>query len=75
MNSIPPSSDERLFLVSQADIDKIDALTSALNLAITEILENRPIRDHRANNTRSQTAYDEQVSEILYRLPTEVSKY
>ena len=65
MSKITTESDEQFFLVSQTDIDKIDALTSALNLAITEILEGRPIRDHRRG--QAQARYDDQVGEVIYR--------
>jgi len=56
-----------LYLVTQADIDKIDALIGVLNLAITEILEARPVRGPRAGGTAAQVEYDEQIAKILYR--------
>jgi hypothetical protein len=65
--STQSSSEERYFLVSQGAIDKIDALVGALNLAITEILEARPVRDYRAENVEFQQAYDEQVGDVIYR--------
>lgn len=52
----PP--EERFFLITQADVDKIDALIGALNLALGEILENRPVRDHRAEHMTAQREYD-----------------
>lgn len=61
----PPQ--ERLFLVSQSDIDKIDSLVGALNLAITEILEGRPVRDPCPERGAAQADYDEQVGEVIFR--------
>ena len=67
MSSKPRKTEETLFLVSQADIDKIDSLTSALNLAISEILEGRPVQDHRYRRIKAQAEYDDQVGEVIYR--------
>ena len=51
---------ERVFLVTQAEIDKIDALVSALNLA-------RAVRGPRADSSTAQGDYDKQIAEIIYR--------
>ena len=66
MKNLFTPSEARFFLVSQADLDKIDALTGALNLAITEILEGRPVRDHREERMDAQLAYDELTNQYLY---------
>jgi len=63
------SADESYFLISQEDVYKIDNLIGALNLAITEILESRPIHDHRTDRTVLQQQYDELVTPYLYPEP------
>lgn len=58
---------ERYYLVHQSEIDKIDALVGALNLAITEILERRPVRREPFRPTPAQTAYDDEIGKVIYR--------
>lgn len=58
---------EQYYLVHQCEIDKIDALVGALNLAITEILEWRPVRKDPWRATPLQKAYDREVGEIIHR--------
>lgn len=58
---------ERYYLVHQSEIDKIDALIGALNLAITEILEWRPVRREPFRPTPAQTTYDDEIGKITYR--------
>jgi len=58
---------ESFFLVSQAEIDKIDALISALGFAVSEVLESRPVRDKREASTWAQEEYDRQVGHVIYR--------
>jgi hypothetical protein len=53
------------FLVSQEDLYKIDCLIGCLNLAITEILERRPVRDHSRDPTPAQEEYDAQVANLI----------
>lgn len=50
------------FLVSQEDLYKIDCLIGSLNLAVTEILERRPIRDHSLDPTPAQDEYDAYIA-------------
>jgi hypothetical protein len=70
MWSRPPTASEgatvsdRYFLVSQDDIDRIDALVGALNLAINEILEAHPIIDRERMD--AQREYDAKVAEVVY---------
>jgi hypothetical protein len=59
--------EKELFLISQEEIDRVDHLVGALNLAITEILEGQPIRDRRGTQTPAQSDYEDAVSEVLYR--------
>lgn len=58
---------EQYYLVHQCEIDKIDSLVGALNLAITEILEWRPVRKDAWRTTPAQNAYDREVGDVLYR--------
>lgn len=58
---------ETYYLISQTEIDKIDSLIGALNLAISEILEGRPIMDRRAERTCAQADFDEQVGPNLHQ--------
>jgi len=58
---------ERYYLVHQSEIDKIDALVGALNLAITEILEWRPVRREPFRSTPAQTTYDDEIGKVIYR--------
>lgn len=58
---------ERNYLVHRSEIDKIDALVSALNLAITEILEWRPVKSDPMRTTPAQNAYDKEIADIIYR--------
>jgi hypothetical protein len=57
---------EDYFLVSQEDIYKIDCLIGALNLAVTEILERRPVKEKRWAPMPAQNDYDDQISKIIY---------
>jgi uncharacterized membrane protein (DUF485 family) len=54
------------YLVSQRDIDKISALISALDLAVIEILESRPVRT-KVYREKAQKNYDQLANEIIYR--------
>ena len=62
-----PKKEEDLFLISQAAVDKIDSLIGTLNLAVSEILEARPVRDHRPYFTGHQERYDEEIGEVIYK--------
>lgn len=57
---------ESYFLVSQGQIDKIDSLIGALNLAVSEILESCPVRDQRAERMEAQLDYDERIGDVIY---------
>jgi hypothetical protein len=57
---------ENYFLVSQEDLYKIDCLIGALNLAVTEILERRPVKEKRWAPMPAQNDYDDQISKIIY---------
>jgi len=59
-------AEESYFLISQADVEKIDSLVGALNLAISEILESRPVEDNRAERKERQRKYDSEVSDVIY---------
>ena len=54
------------FLVSQRAIYKIDALISALDLAIIEILESHPVRT-KIYREKAQKNYDQLTNDIIYR--------
>lgn len=58
---------EKYYLVHQSEIDKIDALIGALNLAVSEILELRPVKSDLWRATPAQDDYDDQVGKIIYR--------
>ena len=64
--AIPILETENYFLVSQDDIYKIDCLIGALNLAVTEILERRPVKEKRFGAMPAQNDYDDQISKIIY---------
>jgi hypothetical protein len=64
MNNGSPKKD--LFLVTEDDLFKIDCMLSALNLAITEILERRPVREKLWEATPAQDDFNHQLSEYLY---------
>jgi hypothetical protein len=67
MNQRQPKLDlERYFLVSQEQIYKIDCMVGALNLAITEILERRPVKYDVWQATPAQNKFDRQVGDIIY---------
>ena len=53
------------FLISQKDLYKIDSLIGCLNLAITEILERRPVRDHSSEPTPAQDEYDAHIESLI----------
>lgn len=57
---------ETYFLVSQQDLYKIDGMIGALNLAITEIMESRPVKDRRWETTPAQWDYDERINAIIH---------
>ena len=57
---------ENYFLVSQDDIYKIDCLIGALNLAVGEILEKRPVREKRYSHMPHQNAYDDMIRKTIY---------
>ena len=57
----------KYYLVSEDDIYKIDCLIGALNLAVTEILEWRPVKHDLWRTTPAQSAYDEEVGQVIYR--------
>ena len=57
---------ESYFLVSQEAIERIDTLVSALGLAISEILQSRPVRDDGDERTELQQRYDELIMPHLY---------
>lgn len=57
---------ETYFLVSQEDLYKIDSMLNALNLAIKEILERRPIQERRWEQTPAQWDFDERVNSVIY---------
>ena len=56
---------ETYFLVSQEDIYKIDSLIGALNFAIAEILEMRPVKSKSFETTPRLWEYDEQINAII----------
>jgi len=56
---------ENYFLVSQDDLYKIDGMIGALNLAITEILERRPVKEKRWEGTPAQWDYDERINAVI----------
>jgi hypothetical protein len=58
---------EQYYLVHQSEIDKIDSMVGSLNLAITEILEWRPVRKDPWRTTPLQNAYDREVKDVIYR--------
>lgn len=58
---------EKYYLVHQSEIDKIDSLVGALNLAITEILEWRPVRNDPWRHTPAQNTYDREVGDVIHR--------
>jgi hypothetical protein len=60
---------EKYFLVSQAQTYKIDCMVGALNLAITEILERRPVKYDLWQTTPAQNEFDRQVGDIIYDDP------
>ena len=60
-------AEKSFFLFSQADIDKIDALISALALAVGEILEGCPVRDRREASRHAQAEYDREIGAVIYR--------
>jgi hypothetical protein len=67
IHRIRRTADREYFLVSQDDIYKIDCMVGALNLAITEILERRPIREKLWETTLAQDDFNQQVGEIIHR--------
>lgn len=67
VHSLGKRPEKQYFLVSQDDIYKIDCMVGALNLAITEILERRPVSEKLWAETPAQDDFNEQVGEIIYR--------
>ncbi len=67
MHFIGKRADKEYFLVSQDDIYKIDCMIGALNLAITEILERRPVSEKLWQTTPAQDDFNQQVGEIIHR--------
>ena len=67
MNTKTIPSKKRCYLISQAEVDKIDDLVSALNLAIAEILENQPFQELQLQSTEAQNDYDDKVGGVIYR--------
>lgn len=56
---------ETYFLVSQEDLYKIDSMLGALNLAIKEILEWRPLKQRIWEGTPAQWDFDERVNSVI----------
>jgi hypothetical protein len=56
---------ETYFLISQEDLYKIDSMLGALNLAITEILERRPVKERRWAETPAQWDFDEHINSVI----------
>ena len=61
------SSQDEHYLISLSDIEKVDALISALDLAVTEILQGRPVQDRRSEFKHAQLEFDDLTSEVIYR--------
>jgi hypothetical protein len=56
---------QRYFLVTQDDLYKIDCMLGVLNLALSEILERRPVDDHSGDPTPAQDEYDEHINAVV----------
>lgn len=53
------------YLVTEGDLDRLDALIGALNAAITEILTRRPVRHNPLAPTPAQDDFSDQVNAIV----------